>query len=106
MTNHHVIDACKRVIWIDTTDGQEGTATVVASDPANDLALLKTNLKVPAIAIFRTPVETGSGGEISVIGYGTHKLPPLLFVRRACLLTDGFRVLPAGCQRTSGRTKF
>ena len=77
MTNHHVIDACKRIIWIGITDGQEGTATVVASDPANDLAILKTNLKVPAIAIFRTPVETGSGGEISVIGYGTHKLPPL-----------------------------
>ena len=77
VTNHHVIDACKRIIWIDTTDGQEGTATVVASDPANDLALLKTNLKAPATATFQTPVEIGSGGEISVIGYGTHKLPPL-----------------------------
>lgn len=77
VTNHHVIDACKSVIWIDTTDGQEGTATVVASDAANDLALLKTTLNAPAIAVFRNPVDINAGGEISVIGYGTHKLPPL-----------------------------
>lgn len=77
VTNHHVIDACKRVIWIDTTDGQEGTATVVGTDPANDLALLKTSLKAPATAVFRTPVKINEGGDISVIGYGTHKLPPL-----------------------------
>ena len=77
VTNNHVIEACKRVIWIDTTDGQEGTAEVVGTDKVNDLALLKTTLKSPATAVFRNPVEIGSGGEISVIGYGTHKLPPL-----------------------------
>jgi len=65
------------VIWIDTTDGQEGTATVLGADPANDLALLRTTVKPPATAIFRNPVDIGSGGEISVIGYGTRKLPPI-----------------------------
>jgi serine protease Do len=77
VTNHHVINACKSVIWIDTTDGQEGVATVVGKDKANDLALLKTTLKAPAIAVFRNPVDIGHGGEISVIGYGTHKLAPI-----------------------------
>jgi hypothetical protein len=77
VTNHHVIEACKSVIWIDTTDGQEGTATVIGTDAANDLALLKTTLKAPAIATFRNPVAIDAGGDISVIGYGTHKLPPL-----------------------------
>ncbi len=77
VTNNHVIEACKSVIWIDTTDGQEGTAKVVGTDKANDLALLKTTLKAPATAVFHNPVEIGAGSEISVIGYGTHKLPPL-----------------------------
>ncbi len=77
VTNNHVIASCKTVIWIDTTDGQEGTATVVGTDEPNDLALLKTTLKAPATAIFRTPVNIGRGGEISVIGYGTHKLAPI-----------------------------
>lgn len=77
VTNNHVVEACKQVIWIDTTDGQEGTATLVGTDKANDLALLKTDLKAPAIAVFRNPVDIGRGGEISVIGYGTYKLPPL-----------------------------
>ena len=77
VTNNHVIEACKSVIWIDTTDGQEGTAKVIGTDKSNDLALLKTTLKAPATAVFRNPVEIDSGGEISVIGYGTHKLPPL-----------------------------
>ena len=77
VTNNHVVDECKDVIWIDTTDGQEGTATVVDTDTANDLALLRTTVKAPATAVFRTPVDIERGGEISVIGYGTHKLPPL-----------------------------
>ncbi len=77
VTNNHVIAACKKVIWIDTTDGQQGTATIVGTDKANDLALLKTTLAAPAIAKFRTPVTIGQGGEISVIGYGTHKLAPI-----------------------------
>lgn len=77
VTNHHVISSCKTVIWIDSTDGQEGTAKVVGTDQANDLALLKTTVKAPATATFRTPVEIGRGGEIAVIGYGTHKLAPI-----------------------------
>ena len=77
LTNNHVIDICKKVIWIDTTDGQEGTATVLGTDTVNDLALLKTTVKAPATAVFRSPVDIGAGGEISVIGYGTIKLPPL-----------------------------
>lgn len=77
VTNNHVIDGCKGVIWIDTTDGQEGTATVIGTEPENDLALLKTTVRAPATAVFRTPVDIDRGGEISVIGYGTHKLPPL-----------------------------
>lgn len=77
VTNNHVIEKCTKVIWIDTTDGKEGTAKVVGTDKENDLALLKTTLKAPATATFRNPIGLGPGSAISVIGYGTEKLPPI-----------------------------
>ena len=77
VTNNHVIEKCTRVIWIDTTDGQRGTATVLGTDKANDLALLSSTLKAPATAVFRNPALLTAGGDITVIGYGTIKLAPI-----------------------------
>ncbi len=77
VTNHHVIEACRKVIWIDTSDGQQGTARVIATEKANDLALLKSTLRAPAVAAFQNPVKIDAGGEVTVIGYGTRKLAPI-----------------------------
>jgi serine protease Do len=77
VTNNHVIAGCKRVIWIDTTDGQKGTATVIGTDKANDLALLATTLKAPAVAVFRNPTLLPAGDAVTMIGYGTIKLAPI-----------------------------
>jgi serine protease Do len=77
VTNNHVIDGCQQVIWIDTTDGQQGTAVVLATDAQNDLALLASDLKAPAVATFRKPDILRPGSDVTVIGYGTTKLPPI-----------------------------
>lgn len=77
VTNNHVIAECKNTIWVDTTDGQQGTAVVLGTDPANDLALLAGTIKAPAVAIFRSPDIIAPGSDITVIGYGTTKLPPI-----------------------------
>ena len=77
VTNNHVVDGCQKVIWIDTTDGQQGTAVILATDASNDLALLASDLKAPAVAIFRNPDILAPGSDVTVIGYGTIKLPPI-----------------------------
>jgi len=77
VTNNHVIEKCGRVIWIDTTDGQQGTATILGTDKGNDLALLSSTLSAPAVAVFRGPVPLNTGGDVTVIGYGTIKLAPI-----------------------------
>ncbi|MEX2617669.1 MAG: serine protease [Alphaproteobacteria bacterium] len=77
VTNNHVIAECRKTIWVDTTDGQQGTAVVLGADPGNDLALLASTLQAPAVAVFRSPDIIAPGSDITVIGYGTTKLPPI-----------------------------
>jgi S1-C subfamily serine protease len=51
LTNFHVIDSCRQLT---VQSGRlSGAARVVATDPANDLALLATNLKPSRIADWR-----------------------------------------------------
>src|SRR5215471_502955 len=51
LTNFHVIDSCRQLT---VQSGRlTGTARVVATDAANDLALLATNLKPVRIADWR-----------------------------------------------------
>ena len=77
ITNNHVIDSCKGAIWVDSTDGQASTVTVIDTDKRNDLALLKGGFPAPATAVFRSPVDIHKGEDVIVIGYGTHKLAPI-----------------------------
>ncbi len=77
VTNNHVIAECKKTIWVDTTDGRQGTAVVLGTDPVNDLALLAGTIKAPAVAVFRSLDILEPGSDITVIGYGTIKLPPI-----------------------------
>jgi len=55
LTNFHVIDSCRQ--FTVQSGRLNGTARVVATDPANDLALLATNMKPVRIADWRYSVR-------------------------------------------------
>lgn len=67
LTNHHVIDGCTR-----TTFQLRGDvpleASLISSNPATDLALLKTSL-TQAPAVFRGPRRLRLGDEVVVFGF-------------------------------------
>ena len=48
LTNFHVIDGA-RTVTVDLTDGTQAAATVVGTDPGNDLAVLKADLPASKI---------------------------------------------------------
>ena len=68
LTNHHVIATCGD---LKLRLGREaiGTATVIASDAAHDLALLRTSATPPAHAVFRMGKDVRPGDDIVAIGY-------------------------------------
>ncbi|ARJ65620.1 hypothetical protein WV31_08100 [Magnetospirillum sp. ME-1] len=68
MTNAHVVEQC-RTITVKPQDGPAEIASLKAKDGANDLALLKTSLRLPEIARFRQDRPLRSGDEVVVIGY-------------------------------------
>ncbi len=59
LTNEHVIDGAGQ-ITISFADGKQAKATVLGSDPSNDLALLKVN--VPAAVLH--PIALGSSAKV------------------------------------------
>ena len=65
MTNHHVVNSCK-TFEISFAGGEKTPATLVARDAANDLALLRTNLKASALPAFTTRPRIGE----SVYAFG------------------------------------
>lgn len=68
MTNAHVVEQC-RTITVKPQDGPAEIASLKAKDSANDLALLKTSLRLPEIARFRLDRPLRSGDEVVVVGY-------------------------------------
>lgn len=68
MTNAHVVEQC-RTITVKPQDGPAEVAALKAKDSANDMALLKTSLRLPEIARFRQDRPLRSGDEVVVIGY-------------------------------------
>ena len=79
VTNHHVVDG-NGTITVTTTNGTEYTATVIGSDDANDVALIKVN------ALNLRPVTLGSsaqaivGDQVAVIGNALGELTSSLTV--------------------------
>lgn len=59
ITNHHVIEGC-RTYRIGAPGSSPVTARLIASDAANDLALLKTDLTPQAVAAFNSRPRLGS----------------------------------------------
>lgn len=68
LTNHHVIDTCREV-GIRESRGALRPAKVTVRDQANDLAVVKAEVKPPAVLAFRDgdPIRPGDG--IVVLGF-------------------------------------
>ncbi|MDR3439955.1 serine protease [Telmatospirillum sp.] len=73
LTNKHVVEKCAAVS-VETADGNEALATVLAIAPESDLALIKVDAAAPAVATFREKVRM-DGHRAVVIGYPSHGLP-------------------------------
>lgn len=61
ITNNHVVEKCSETPTVRAESGSDVTARVLARDPANDLALLKTALSPPRFATLRSSVRLGEG---------------------------------------------
>jgi S1-C subfamily serine protease len=68
LTNQHVVARC-RDITIRQFDGSVTSATVLASDAANDLAILKSAAKSPAYARLRDGADVRRGDSVIAFGF-------------------------------------
>jgi hypothetical protein len=68
VTNYHVVQQCAAVSFL-LNGGDSTSATVVASDPMNDLALLRVGEKTKPAAVFQDPEHLRAGDDIIVFGY-------------------------------------
>jgi len=74
ITNNHVVDGTKEVNIV-LSDGTEENATIVGTDQYSDIAVLKTDGKVPAVATLGNSDKLDSGESVIAIGspLGTFK---------------------------------
>jgi len=68
VTNHHVVDGCSSIVVVDS-DKKRAAAERVASDPKNDLALLRAKRSFAEVATFRKGVPLQAGESVTVVGY-------------------------------------
>jgi hypothetical protein len=67
VTNYHVVQSCGVVSFLLGPSSVD--AKVVASDPVNDLALLKLSTGTKAAAVFQEPEKLRAGDDVIVFGY-------------------------------------
>jgi 2-alkenal reductase len=67
LTNNHVVEGTKEVSIV-LSDGTEQSATIVGTDPYSDIAVLKTNGKVPAVATLGNSDALDPGESVIAIG--------------------------------------
>jgi len=67
LTNNHVVEGTKEVNII-LSDGTEEKATIVGTDPYSDIAILKADGKVPAVAVLGNSDLLKSGESVIAIG--------------------------------------
>jgi 2-alkenal reductase len=67
LTNNHVVEGTKEVSIV-LSDGSEQKATIVGTDPYSDIAVLKTNGKVPAVAALGNSDVLNPGESVIAIG--------------------------------------
>ncbi len=68
VTNYHVVQSCGSVSFL-LAGASSANATVVASDPVNDLALLRLARGSKAAAVFQEPEKLRAGDDVIVFGY-------------------------------------
>jgi len=67
LTNNHVVEGTKEVSIV-LSDGSEQKATIVGTDPYSDIAVLKTEGKVPAAAALGNSDALNPGESVIAIG--------------------------------------
>lgn len=67
LTNNHVVENTKQVSIV-LSDGTEEQATIVGTDPYSDIAVLKTDGKVPAVATLGNSDALDPGESVIAIG--------------------------------------
>jgi serine protease Do len=67
LTNNHVVDGTKEVSIV-LSDGTEQKATIVGTDQYSDIAVLKTDGKVPAVASLGNSDKLNPGESVIAIG--------------------------------------
>lgn len=67
LTNNHVVEGTKEVTIV-LSDGTEEQATIVGTDPYSDIAVLKTDGKVPAVATLGNSDALEPGESVIAIG--------------------------------------
>jgi serine protease Do len=67
LTNNHVVDGTKEVKIV-LSDGTEQKATIVSTDQYSDIAVLKTDGKVPAVATLGNSDKLDPGESVIAIG--------------------------------------
>ncbi|MBK9924700.1 MAG: trypsin-like peptidase domain-containing protein [Anaerolineales bacterium] len=67
LTNNHVVEGTKQVKIV-LSDGTEEQATIVGTDQYSDIAVLKTDAKVPAIASIGNSDKLDPGESVIAIG--------------------------------------
>lgn len=93
LTNHHVIDGAVSVS-ITTHDGQQYDATVIGSDSANDIALLKVNGSGMPAALLGSSDALNVGDQVVAIGNPLGELTSTMTVgyvsgKERAVTTDG-----------------
>jgi serine protease Do len=67
LTNNHVVEGTKEVNIV-LSDGSQQTATIVGTDPYSDIAVLKTDGKVPGVASLGNSDVLDPGESVIAIG--------------------------------------
>jgi S1-C subfamily serine protease len=68
LTNSHVVENCEK-ITVQLSSSSSETAVLVARDPKNDLAVIRTNNAAAAIAAFREGTQIRAGDTVVALGY-------------------------------------
>ena len=76
VTNHHVIANCAQVM-VSSATGESGPATSIEIDPANDLALLRTDLAPRDLANFAAIAQYRARRPVALVGYPNQGLLPI-----------------------------
>jgi serine protease Do len=76
LTNNHVIAGCE-LVTVTTEGSAKVPATVAATDPQHDIALLHAAAPAPAFARFSAVLADPTAHDLAVVGYPAYGLPTI-----------------------------